>query len=177
MDSGNYIMRCVWLALWIIVAIAYFLFFYFCFQSHYKFKSSVIIGILFLLISIIWLWSYFKLCWCDPGSTEKFFMENDFGNDELIRVLPKCNQCGNPKPARTHHCSQCNRCYFRYDHHCPIWGNCIALYNMKAFILVPIYGGILIIFLGCQLFFFLNLKFDILAVSIIAAIIMFSGCG
>lgn len=30
----------------------------------------------------------------------------------------RCEQCGRPKPPRTHHCSFCECCIPAYDHHC-----------------------------------------------------------
>lgn len=106
---------------------------------------------LFILVSIMWWWSYLVLCWGDPGSLEKFY--EDLGVlDEIQRgntpqpfdTLPTCSRCQLPKPPRCHHCSVCNRCHFRFDHHCPWIGNCVALYNHRAFLLMPFWGGLCI---------------------------------
>ena len=59
---------------------------------------------------------------------------------EFLKYVPICPKCGLPKPERTHHCSTCNLCYFRFDHHCTIIGNCVALNNMKAFMLFLFYS-------------------------------------
>ena len=59
---------------------------------------------------------------------------------EFFKYVPICPKCGLPKPERTHHCSTCNLCYFRFDHHCPLIGNCVALNNMKAFMLFLFYS-------------------------------------
>lgn len=109
----NYITRSIWIVLFLIISVGYFSTFQPCYKNNYHFMATVIICGLWVLFSIIWLWSYFKLCWCDPGSTEKFFMESELANHEQIRILPKCPHCGNPKPARAHHCSDCDRCFFQ----------------------------------------------------------------
>jgi hypothetical protein len=44
--------------------------------------------------------------------------------------------CGGAwKPPRTHHCSICGICRIGFDHHCPWLGNCVTIYDMKAFLL------------------------------------------
>ncbi|KAK8884316.1 hypothetical protein M9Y10_043424 [Tritrichomonas musculus] len=121
-------------------------------------QDWVFIG-LFILFSIIFLWCYWVTCWSDPGSTERYYQKlgvlNDIQNQRIppeLSLLPVCKVCHLPKPERAHHCSTCDQCYFRFDHHCPIIGNCVALYNFKGFILMPIYGAILCILLSIELF-------------------------
>ena len=127
--------------------------------SNGKTKSHSI-GLLaaFYVISIVWFWSYWVACWGDPGSLETFYRE--CGVLEMIQSgnippeltsLPVCNKCHLPKPDRAHHCSTCNQCYFRFDHHCPVIGNCVALWNYKGFLMMPIYGGVLMILMGLEL--------------------------
>lgn len=121
-------------------------------------QDWIFIGI-YILLSIIFLWAYYVACWSDPGSTEQYYKKlgllDDILNKKIpaeLTLMPVCKTCHLPKPERVHHCSKCNQCYFRFDHHCPIIGNCVALYNFKGFILMPIYGAILCILLGIELF-------------------------
>lgn len=51
------------------------------------------------------------------------------------REPKRCEPCGTPKPARTHHCKTCRRCVLKMDHHCPFVHNCIGLRNHRYFIL------------------------------------------
>jgi hypothetical protein len=113
---------------------------------------------LFVVFSIIWLWSYVNASWGDPGSTETFYREAGLLDDILgggippeFDALPVCIKCHLPKPTRAHHCSYCNQCYFRYDHHCGIIGNCVGLWNMKSFIFIPFYGGIVLFIFALEL--------------------------
>lgn len=55
----------------------------------------------------------------------------------------QCMKCGAQKVDLVHHCSQCNRCVYKMDHHCPWTDNCIAYYNVKAFILFLFWTGCL----------------------------------
>lgn len=123
-----------------------------------------------ILFSLLWLWSYFVTSWLDAGSVKaaledlgitdlSIFYQSESEIDshqlpEFIRSVPRCQKCGLPKPERTHHCSDCNLCYFRFDHHCPIVGNCIALNNMKAFMLFLFYSSTLLILITVNLISF-----------------------
>lgn len=120
-------------------------------------QNWILIGI-YIFFTILFLWSYWVACWSDPGSTEKYYKKLGVLEDILdkkipqeLTLMPVCKVCHLPKPERTHHCSRCGQCYFRFDHHCPIIGNCVALYNFKGFILMPIYGAILCILLSLEL--------------------------
>lgn len=123
-------------------------------------RDWIFIGI-FIFISIIWIWSYVIACWSDPGSTEKYYRKlgvlDDINSKRIppeLTLMPICNKCHLPKPERAHHCSKCNLCYFRWDHHCPWIGNCVALNNFKGFLLMPAYGGILLLLFAIELFIF-----------------------
>jgi hypothetical protein len=128
-------------------------------RSHTLVTGVAIMVCLYFVLSIVWMWCYCNTSWGDAGSTEAFYREIGV-LDEIrrgsipreLRAVPVCDRCNLPKPRRAHHCRHCNRCYFRYDHHCPSTGNCIGLWNVKGFILVQLYGGVLIFFVAVALF-------------------------
>jgi hypothetical protein len=116
--------------------------------------------VLWIVLSILWLFAYVQTSWLDAGSVEAQLKEmgllsrSDY--PDYITAIPQCPKCGVPKPARTHHCSSCNRCYFRFDHHCPFIGNCIALKNMKPFMLYLYYSGDMFFIAGLSTLFYLT---------------------
>ena len=117
--------------------------------------AFAIIVVFWTIFSFLWIWCYLVTCWFDAGSLESALIKRGFLVDGVltnlppeIDILPRCNKCGLPKPARCHHCGECNKCYFRFDHHCPVVGNCIALYNMKAFMLFLVYTCVLLILIS-----------------------------
>lgn len=130
----------------------------------------------YVVLSILWIWSYFVLCWGDPGSLENFY--KDLGILDEIRAvnipepfsdLSPCSKCNLPKPPRCHHCSVCKRCHFRFDHHCPVLGNCVGLYNHRAFLMMPVWGGCLILCIGLIIMFRYVLLIPILVVAFAVA--------
>ena len=137
-----------------------------------------------LLFSILWIWSHIKTSWLDAGSLQHELERLGYLKDgklqnlpQQIDQLPRCPKCSLPKPERTHHCSECGLCYFRFDHHCPIIGNCVALYNLKAFMLFNIYTFLLIIVfsIGCFLSSFYKHMIPPLFLGIIGAFIFLLG--
>lgn len=111
-----------------------------------------------ILLSILWIWSHIRTSWLDAGSLKHELERLGYLKDGKLQNLPpqlnslnRCPKCSLPKPERTHHCSECNLCYFRFDHHCPVIGNCVALNNMKSFMLFLIYTFLLIVVfaVGC----------------------------
>jgi hypothetical protein len=172
-NSGNYIARVFWILVWIAFSSSDIYLFRECLVNKIQLTASVVIFVLFCLVSIIWLWIYFKLCWSDPGSTHKYFNEHDLSNNDQIQNLPRCKYCELPKPVRTYHCYYSDECFFRYDHYCFIFGNSIALYNIKAFVLIPIYSSFLFILFGVQYIFFIDWKFGSTIAGIIGGILIF----
>lgn len=117
--------------------------------------GSIIMLLVWYVLSIVWIINYFKLSWLDAGSIQAELKTKSrraiaFYNENVTRIdiLPKCDKCGCPKSSRTHHCSVCNRCYCRFDHHCPVVGNCIAYNNIKNFVLFFFYSGLMLTVCG-----------------------------
>lgn len=119
---------------------------------------SIFLMVIMVLATIVWLFCYMKTCWLDAGSIDHDLEKRGIDIEETqyppaIDALPRCPKCNLPKPVRAHHCSTCKRCYFRFDHHCPIVGNCVALNNVKAFILFNFYNVIISIDASLALIF------------------------
>lgn len=130
------------------------------------------------LFSVLWFWSYFNTCWLDAGSVQYEIQYREKHNiliPDEVNNLQKCAKCHYPKPERTHHCSTCDRCYFRFDHHCPAVGNCIALNNMKSFMLFLFYSGVLLIMIIIDLilaYFFIGDFFELTFVVVISVFVL-----
>lgn len=123
-------------------------------NTEQSIKAYNILSTIWIIFSILWIWSYIVTCWLDAGSIETELYNHGYinSNGRLIENLafppeiaeyPLCEKCHLPKPPRTHHCSQCGLCYFRFDHHCEVVGNCIAYRNMKGFMLFLFYSSFL----------------------------------
>lgn len=113
-------------------------------DPHLLFIPLVVLGVL----SSVWFWSYFCVCWFDGGSVEnELSMLKKSGYDmKEIDSYGKCPKCNLPKPIRVHHCSKCNKCYVRFDHHCTIVGNCIGYRNMQPFVIFLGYSTAIFIY-------------------------------
>ncbi|XVE77327.1 hypothetical protein DITRI_Ditri13aG0053600 [Diplodiscus trichospermus] len=121
--------------------------------GFHSFLSFFII-IIFHILLILLLWSYFRVVFKDPGSVPENWRavsaeENlevggslaaaDDGFERRPRGGYYCLHCQNGKPPRCHHCSVCQRCVLKMDHHC-IWVvNCVGACNYKFFLLFLLY--------------------------------------
>ncbi|KAJ4825425.1 hypothetical protein Tsubulata_010351 [Turnera subulata] len=106
--------------------------------------------VVFHILLVMLLWSYFRVVFKDPGSVPENWRdasseENleagtslnppDCVPPEAVATVRYCNRCQNGKPPRCHHCSICQRCVLKMDHHC-IWVvNCVGARNYKFFLL------------------------------------------
>ncbi|KAB5527242.1 hypothetical protein DKX38_021089 [Salix brachista] len=107
---------------------------------------------IFHLLLIMLLWSYYRVVFKDPGSVpenwravlpEEALEAGSSLNDRPDCVVDTdgldrrafCNYCQNGKPPRCHHCSVCQRCVLKMDHHCVWVVNCVGARNYKFFLL------------------------------------------
>eukprot|EP00088_Acartia_fossae_P038600 TRINITY_DN4003_c0_g1_i2.p1 TRINITY_DN4003_c0_g1~~TRINITY_DN4003_c0_g1_i2.p1 ORF type:complete len:422 (-),score=97.95 TRINITY_DN4003_c0_g1_i2:275-1540(-) len=131
--------------------------------------ARYILLILYHVIFLLFLWSYWRTVWTVPGKVPARYrlnyeqleaLENSESDSEQRHILDQiviakdlhvsmrtvqgsvryCDRCGVIKPDRAHHCSVCGACVLKMDHHCPWVNNCVAFYNYKFFILFLFYG-------------------------------------
>ncbi|XP_048586550.1 palmitoyltransferase ZDHHC22-like [Nematostella vectensis] len=57
-----------------------------------------------------------------------------------------CHDCQMNSPGRAHHCNLCGKCIDRRDHHCYFIANCIGLANLRYFIVLNVFAGIMSIY-------------------------------
>lgn len=57
-----------------------------------------------------------------------------------------CQSCQQNSPPRAHHCPICDRCIDRRDHHCYFIGNCIGRFNLRYFIILNVWAGVVTVY-------------------------------
>uniref|UniRef100_A0A8D2L525 Palmitoyltransferase n=1 Tax=Varanus komodoensis TaxID=61221 RepID=A0A8D2L525_VARKO len=123
--------------------------------------------IVFHVIFVFFIWTYWKSVFTPPQQPDKKFhmsysdkerYENEERPEaqrqilaEMAQKLPVytrtgngairfCDRCQLIKPDRCHHCSVCAMCVLKMDHHCPWVNNCIGFSNYKFFLLFLAYS-------------------------------------
>jgi len=126
--------------------------------------EQVICGIIFHMISLMFVWSYYMIVFSSPGSVPPSWRLSQEKVDQLSgakseeewkeiladmsrylgctvrqrsvqNAVRYCEKCLCIKPDRSHHCSVCEVCTLKMDHHCPWVNNCVGFANYKFFIL------------------------------------------
>mmetsp|Transcript_7371 Transcript_7371/g.19703 ORF Transcript_7371/g.19703 Transcript_7371/m.19703 type:complete len:324 (-) Transcript_7371:336-1307(-) len=125
-------------------------------SSRLRILEGVVVVVVFTLMIILVLWTYFAAVLTDPGRVPPDwhpFLDEQHARLELDRMSysdyyfdrrdprrPRyCKRCQAWKPERAHHCSVLGRCVLRMDHYCIWLVNCVGLMNYKFFLLFMLY--------------------------------------
>ncbi|KAI3701028.1 hypothetical protein L2E82_45670 [Cichorium intybus] len=115
--------------------------------------------IMFHILLVMLLWSYFSVVLTDPGSVPPNYrpiVDEERGDVDRLTLtgsefnpltspdptnarIRYCRKCNQIKPPRCHHCSVCGRCVLKMDHHCVWVVNCVGAQNYKYFLLFLFY--------------------------------------
>lgn len=113
-------------------------------------RISVVMGIVFVLLSCIWVITYLRCLFHDAGTVPPVSVDPDLSLRQSLGIeVPDestsrtCRTCQAGKPPRAHHCSMCKRCVLKMDHHCPWVGNCVGFANYKFFVLFLFWSSVL----------------------------------
>lgn len=148
-----------------ILAWSYYAYVYhFCLSQITSNEVKVLYLIVYHVILVFFLWSFFKTMFTEPDSVPvEFQLPGVMYSDESVKIpgtnavrefaenLPivtcthngdirLCGACRTIKPDRSHHCRVCGKCILKMDHHCIWLNNCVSYSNYKYFILFLAYG-------------------------------------
>ncbi|GFY92459.1 DHHC-type zinc finger family protein [Actinidia rufa] len=118
--------------------------------------TAIAVLILFHILVVMLLWSYFTVVFTDPGSVPPNWRPvldeergdtipltgsefSDMPADPTNLRIRYCRKCNQLKPPRCHHCSVLGRCVLKMDHHCVWVVNCVGAFNYKYFLLFLFY--------------------------------------
>ncbi|KAM4796095.1 palmitoyltransferase ZDHHC20 [Rhinophrynus dorsalis] len=137
--------------------------------------ERVVYLVIFHLLFILFLWSYWKTVFTRPATPSKEFCLSKSDKEQYVRetsqelqqeilrraakdlpiytttekgAISYCDKCQWLKPDRCHHCSICNRCVLKMDHHCPWVNNCVGFSNYKFFLLFLLYTLLYCLFIS-----------------------------
>lgn len=141
--------------------------------------EQVICGIIFHVIFLMFVWSYWMVVFTPPGTVPKSWFLSPAAVAELAAAQSEeewkallanaaaqmscpvkqrsvqgavryCEKCQCIKPDRSHHCSVCEVCTLKMDHHCPWVNNCVGFANYKYFLLFLCYALLYCTFIACS---------------------------
>lgn len=87
-----------------------------CYKSNPDIIKILSFLIIFHLLFLLMIISFFKTMLTDPGTVPPLW--GFYMGDSESKRRRYCLMCHVFKPERCHHCSACNRCILNMDHHC-----------------------------------------------------------
>lgn len=139
--------------------------YHFCLSRITSIEVVVLYLIVYHIVLVFFLWSFFKTMFTEPdGVPVEFRVPRETHSDDESVEMPGtnavlefaddlpivtctnngdirlCGTCRTIKPDRSHHCRVCGKCILKMDHHCVWLNNCVSYSNYKYFILFLAYG-------------------------------------
>uniref|UniRef100_A0A6I8R6D8 Palmitoyltransferase n=1 Tax=Xenopus tropicalis TaxID=8364 RepID=A0A6I8R6D8_XENTR len=182
--APSHVLRCCqrvvgWIPVLFITAVACWSYYAFVLElCVFTIKSNAekaVYMVIFHLLFIMFIWSYWKTIFSRPANPSKEFClsksdkelyereERQEFQQEILkraakdlpiytttgtRAIRYCDRCQLIKPDRCHHCSTCDVCVLKMDHHCPWVNNCVGFSNYKFFLLFLMYSLLYCLFIA-----------------------------